>query len=251
MQEKKWTSCRMTVNGLPQEVRYNEATVEGLFVPFLKKLAELHMDAQRRIMAFLAAPPAIGKTTLAQFLEHLSKEREDLPDICAIGIDGFHYPADYLETHTVEREGNQVSMASVKGAPETFDVDRLLAKIRTARHHSTDWPGYDRQKHDIVPAARPVDSQIFLLEGNWILLNDPRWLHIRIFADYSVFLQARPELLKDRLIARKVQGGMPKEDAEAFYNASDHPNIERVLQESSQADEVWEMQADGDFIRIR
>jgi len=41
MHEKRWRDYEMTVNGLPQRIRYNEATVEGLFLPLLHRLAAL------------------------------------------------------------------------------------------------------------------------------------------------------------------------------------------------------------------
>ena len=49
MREKRWRYYALTVNGLPQEIRYNEATVEGLFLPLLHRLAALHDRSQRKI----------------------------------------------------------------------------------------------------------------------------------------------------------------------------------------------------------
>lgn len=57
--EKRWRDYEMTVNGLPQEIRYNEATVEGLFLPLLHRLTALQVEKGGRILAFLAAPPAL------------------------------------------------------------------------------------------------------------------------------------------------------------------------------------------------
>ncbi|MBR6344033.1 MAG: nucleoside/nucleotide kinase family protein, partial [Selenomonadaceae bacterium] len=111
----------------------------------------------------------------------------------------------------------------------------------------TMWPVYDRQIHDVVPEAEHVDAEIILLEGNWLLLKDERWTNVRVFADYSVLIRSEPELLKDRLIQRKVQGGKSRQDAEAFYENSDKHNVERVLQDSGASDEVWMMLDDGDF----
>ena len=41
-----------------------EENIEELFVPFLRRLAVLHARAGRRLIAFVAAPPAVGKSTL-------------------------------------------------------------------------------------------------------------------------------------------------------------------------------------------
>ncbi len=247
MTEKRWKDYDMVVNGLPQQVRYNEQTVEDVFLPFLRRLTDLRGHMGRRIIAFLAAPPAVGKTTLAQFLEQLSRERQDVLEVKAVGMDGFHYPADYLASHSVLRDGEVVAMQSIKGAPETFDVGEMQSKIQAVRRKETMWPVYDRQIHDVVPEAEQVDAEIILLEGNWLLLKDERWTNVRVFADYSVLIRSEPELLKDRLIQRKVQGGKSRQDAEAFYENSDKHNVERVLQDSGASDEVWMMLDDGDF----
>ncbi len=247
MEEKHWKDYDMVVNGLPQQARYNEQTVKDVFLPFLRRLTDLRGRMGRRIIAFLAAPPAVGETTLAQFLEKLSKEQQDILEVKAVGMDGFHYPADYIASHSVLRDGEVVAMRSIKGAPETFDVGQLQLKIQAARRKETMWPAYDRQIHDVVPEAEPVDAEIILLEGNWLLLKDARWTNVRVFADYSVLIRSEPELLRDRLIQRKVQGGQSQQDAEAFYENSDKYNVERVLQDSGASDEVWMMLEDGDF----
>ena len=102
---KSWKVYDMVINGLPQRVKYNEDTVNGLFVPLLKKLTEIQRREQRKVVAFVAAPPATGKSTLLQFLEQLSKNCEDIGEIQALGMDGFHYPNSYLENHYLERAG--------------------------------------------------------------------------------------------------------------------------------------------------
>ncbi len=249
MADKNWKTYEMTVNGLPQQVRYNEDTVNELFLPLLSELDSLYMSAERRIVVFLAAPPATGKSTLAQFLEYLSKEHHTMARIRALGMDGFHFPADYLETHFTERDGETIPLKSIKGAAETFDVEGLQAKLRAVRRKETKWPVYDRNIHDVIPESDTVEADVILVEGNWLLLKDSRWTNIRIMADYSVFIEAAPEFLRERLIERKIQGGLPQEEAESFYENSDHQNVMRVLQESAEADQIWVMQEDGDFIR--
>ena len=115
MHEKRWRDYEMTVNGLPQRIRYNEATVEGLFLPLLHRLAALQAEKGGRLLVFLAAPPAF---------------------------------------------------------------------------------------------------------------------------------------LRDRLIARKVQGGGSEAEATVFYETSDAPNVLRFAAHAGAADEVWQMEADGDFVRV-
>ena len=249
MHEKRWRDYEMTVNGLPQEIRYNEATVEGLFLPLLHCLAALQAEKGGRILVFLAAPPATGKSTLLQFMEEMSHTRAELTLIQALGMDGFHYPNSYLASHTILRDGAEIPLKNIKGAPETFDVAHLAAKLAAAKEGATPFPVYDRRIHDVVPDALIADAPILLVEGNWLLLDEEPWRDLRALADYRIRIDAPSALLKDRLIARKVQGGLSEAEARAFYEASDAPNVLRFAAHAGAADEIWRMEEDGDFVR--
>ena len=239
----------MTVNGLPQRIRYNADTVEGLFLPLLRRLTQMQRAAARRILVFLAAPPATGKSTLLLFLAQLAQEHEEFTRVQALGMDGFHHPNRYLETHSILRDGVETPLKSIKGAPETFDVVHLAAKLAAAKDGATPFPVYDRRIHDVVPDALIADAPILLVEGNWLLLDEEPWHVLRPLADYTLRIDVPPALLRDRLIARKMQGGLSVEDATAFYETSDRRNAERFAAHAGAADEIWRMEEDGDFVR--
>lgn len=245
--EMRWRTVELTINGFTYPARYTEENIEQLFLPLLRRLTHLQQKAGRRILVFLAAPPAIGKSTMAAFLEQLSKEHEELHPIQSIGLDGFHYHSDYLKRHTIERDGKKVLMQSVKGCPETFDVQHFTEKLQELKTSDILWPIYDRQQHDVKEDALRVTEDIILIEGNWLLLRDAPWTAARELADATLFLRAEAKDLRDRLIARKMKGGATQEAAAAFYEASDGPNIERVLKDSVPAEETWTMRADGSF----
>ena len=249
--EKKFLTYNMEVNGLWQEVKFSEAAIEEIFMPFLRELTDLKMTMDRKVIAYLAGPPGVGKSTLAQFLERLSRERSsEIDKVRALGIDGYHYTAAYMNITSIDRDGEQVLMRDIKGAPETFDVDLLVDKIREARQEGTDWNIYDRRIHDVLPDYWSVEDDILLIEGNYLLLKEAGWTNVRVLADYSVFIGAEPELLRERLISRKVAGGKSREEAERFFDFSDSKNIERVLKNSARADETWKLLSDGDFERL-
>ena len=66
-------SYQTQVNGFPATAVYSRQTVEEVLVPLLQKFTALWEERGRRIVIFLAAPPAAGKSTLALFLQHLSE----------------------------------------------------------------------------------------------------------------------------------------------------------------------------------
>jgi len=246
--EKQWQTYDMTVNGLPQRIRYNADTVEGLFLPLLRRLTQMQRAEARRILVFLAAPPATGKSTLLLFLAQLAQEHEEFTRVQALGMDGFHHPNRYLVTHSILRDGVETPLKSIKGAPETFDVAHLAAKLAAAKEGATPFPVYDRRIHDVVPDALIADAPILLVEGNWLLLDEEPWCALRALADYRIRIDAPSALVKDRLIARKVQGGLSEAEARAFYEASDARNVERFAAHAGAADEIWRMEEDGDFV---
>lgn len=250
MHEKRWRSYAMTVNGLPQKIRYNADTVEGLFLLLLRRLTEIQRAAARRILVFLAAPPATGKSTLLQFLEEMARTHNERTRLQSLGMDGFHHPNRYLETHSILRDGLEIPLKSIKGAPETFDVARLATKLVVAKEGATPFPVYDRRIHDVVPDALTVDAEILLVEGNWLLLDEEPWCDLRALADYTLRIDVPPALLRDRLITRKVQGGLSEAEATAFYQRSDAPNVLRFAAHAGAADEIWRMEEDGDFVRV-
>jgi len=244
---KKFLTYNMEVNGLTQEVKFSEEAVEKIFMPLLHELTDLRLTMDRKVIAYLVAPPGSGKSTLAQFLEWLSRQRSEVDNIRALGMDGFHFSAAYMNVTEIERDGKKFLMRDVKGAPETFDVDLLVDKIRQLRQEGADWNIYDRRIHDVLPDYMSVEDDIILLEGNYLLLNEPRWTNVRVLCDYSIFIDADAEILRERIVGRKILGGYSREDAEKFFDFSDGKNIERVLKNSARADETWKLLPDGDF----
>ena len=247
MSEKEWRTCLLMINGLAHKVQYNQATIDNLFLPFLRRMSKMQQKLGRRMIVFLAAPPGVGKSTLALFLERLSNTDEELVPVQALGLDGFHYPNKYLTTHSVEREGRLIPLSSIKGSPETFAVDKLIGKLTDVRKSNVRWPVYDRTIHDVLEDMVTVKRPIVILEGNWLLLGENHWLNVRSFADYSLFISAEPQDLKERLIRRKMAGGSTMEAAQKFYQKSDRLNVERCLKKSWPADETWQMLTDGDY----
>lgn len=239
----------LTINGLETVARYDDETVSEILLPLLETLTLRQHTAKRRLVVFLAAPPATGKSTLASFLEHLSAQQPGCAPLQALGLDGFHYHQDYILTHNAVHGDNEIPMQLIKGAPETFDVEKLRRALATVQTDGLRWPLYDRRLHDVVENAIPVHGDILLLEGNWLLLSAPEWASLP--RDMSVFIRANAALLQSRLIDRKLRGGFSREEAEAHYRRSDGPNVLRCLNESLPADVTLELTPDGGYRRIQ
>ena len=192
----------------------------------------------------LAAPPGAGKSTLVSFLEKLSRENDDITDLQAIGMDGFHRRQEYLLSHTTIRDGKEVKMVEIKGAPVTFDLEKLTAAIKkVSSGEDTFWPIYDRHLHNPVEDAIHITKDIVLLEGNYLLLDMDGWNRLRDMADYTISITANEAMLRKRLIDRKMKSGNDIESATRFVEYSDMANVRLCLEKTVKADMVLEASA--------
>lgn len=229
----------LNVNGLSIPASFSDDEITEVHLPLLKKLSEIHKHSgNRRTIVFLSAPPGTGKSTLTTFWEYLCQQDDSLPKIQTLPMDGFHHYNDFLDQH---------QLRASKGAPETFNVEKLAANLSQIRCSEGTWPQYSRQLHNPVEDAINVSAPIVIVEGNWLLLNDERWQALKAFSDFSLFIHAPEGLLSKRLIARKVLGGSSVDKAEAFYLATDGPNIQKVLTESRAADLTLVMDEQGAY----
>ncbi len=240
----------VNMNGIDVHANYDDRAVRELFYPLLRELTAMQKEKGRRILVFLAAPPGAGKSTLASFLQKLSEENPELTDLQAIGMDGFHRRQEYLLAHTAKRDGESVRMVDIKGAPITFDLDLLRDRIeKTLREPRLGWPSYDRHLHNPVEDAITVEKDIVLLEGNYLLLDEDGWRDLAELADYTIFIRADEEMLRKRLVDRKMKSGNSREAAERFVDYSDMYNVRLCMSKSCRADLTLGLNEDGDYFK--
>lgn len=230
------------INGFSVRARYTQATVEHVFRPLCAQLGELSKYFDKPIVVLLAAPPGAGKSTLAYSLNDYAQSNGFAP-IVPLGMDGFHYPNAYLKTHTAQ---DGALLSDIKGAPPTYDLARMQSAIAELRTGKCEWPIYDRRLHDPAPEPLQVSGDMFIVEGNWLLLDEPGWRELKVECDISIAIDADEELLMPRLIARKVRGGMAEDAARTFCMRSDLNNIRLYREKRLPADiELREQDADG------
>lgn len=209
--------------------------------------------AAARTIVFLAAPPGAGKSTLAAVLERLAQSQPGMPRVQAVGMDGFHHANTYLDRHTLDcPDGKSVSLRSIKGAPETFDVEGFARALHETRVSSdpVQWPAYSRVVHDVVADGPIVSAPIVIVEGNYLLLDEGPWRDLAELCDLSIFVEADEAMLRERLVARKVRGGLSRTEAERFFEQSDGKNVRRVLAHRRSADITMTLDSSGRMRRL-
>lgn len=194
-----------------------------------ERLAALAGGAARVFVA-IAGAPASGKSTLAEAL-YDSIDRAHPGRAAILPMDGFHYDDAVLEARgTLAR----------KGAPQTFDTDGLAAVLGrlAAGDRPVAVPVFDRSLEISRAAARIIDPEVrlILVEGNYLLLDDPDWERLRPCFDLTLFVEVPVALLEQRLRAR--WDGLAPGAAEAKIAGNDLPNARLVAERSVPADMV-------------
>lgn len=155
-------------------------------------------------------------------------------------MDGFHLPNAELDTRSIIHDGKQVPLRSLKGSPETYDLPALTVALRALRtRQEVSWPRYDRIIHDPIRDAMPVtDASVLVLEGNYLLLDEPGWRDLRQFVDYTIFIDVPEVVARRALLRRHQRGGRTAEEARASYERTDLPNRLRIIQHRLPADAI-------------
>jgi pantothenate kinase len=181
-----------------------------------------------RFVVLLAGAPGVGKSTLAQEWEANAGARGT--ELQCLPMDGFHLPNRVLDERRVLIDDEEVSLRQLKGSPESYDLDALLESLR--RLYAGDamsWPRYDRELHEpVADAIEVIERGVVVVEGNYLLLDEPGWRDAASFAHRSAFLDADEDLARRGLVERHVRGGRSRDDAERHYAFNDQRNRHRV-----------------------
>lgn len=186
--------------------------------------------AARRLVG-IAGPPGSGKSTFTEGLQEKIAARA--PAISEVlPMDGFHFDDMLLEAR-----GDRPR----KGAPHTFDTGGLIATLRRIMADDGSEiavPVFDRSIEIARAGARIIgpDVRLILVEGNYLLLDDPAWAPIRECFDVTVFLDVPEAELEARLTQRWIGFGLGGEAFAAKMDGNDMPNVRQVLRGSVPAD---------------
>ncbi|MDB6455105.1 nucleoside triphosphate hydrolase [Falsirhodobacter sp. 20TX0035] len=187
----------------------------------IEALAKDLCGIQTRRLIGIAGPPGAGKSTLAERLQ------ARIPHSAILPMDGFHYDDAVLIAR---------GHWDRKGAPHTFDVAGLRAMLHRLRGEGGEIavPVFDRDLEISRAAARVIgpEVKVVLVEGNYLLLDDPDWAPLRPLLDMTVMLDVPLPVLEQRLRARWAA----RPDGAAKVEGNDLPNARRVIEGSVPAD---------------
>jgi len=179
-------------------------------------------DTSERRLIGVAGVPGAGKSTFSRLLVDELNRRE--PQVAAlVPMDGFHLSNAKL---------GEMGRRDYKGAPDTFDADGYIALLNSMRTvtQATPFPVYDRTTHEPVMSGMVNPAvRIVVTEGNYLLSDESPWSQLDDVLDACWWLDCPPDIARQRLIERHVQGGRTGDNALRHFERSDALNTERVL----------------------
>jgi pantothenate kinase len=210
--------------------------VMATFAELLDRARQRPDESNRRIIGVVGTPGA-GKTTLVEaVIRALATNSDGRPDgwIAHVPMDGFHL---------ADVELSRLGRLDRKGAPDTFDANGYAALLRRihetrGREETVYAPAFDRELEQPVAGSIPVlpRCELVLTEGNYLLLDEDDWRHVRAQLDEVWFLDADDEVRRSRLVRRHIQFGKAPTHAEAWVAGVDEPNAKLIAATRDSAD---------------
>ena len=148
----------------------------------------------------IAGSVAVGKSTSARILQSLLSHWPNQHKVDLMTTDGFLHPLAYLQEHNLLHK---------KGFPISYNTPQLirfLADIKSGKPNVSA-PIYSHLTYDIIPDQFNVIDQpdILILEGLNVLQpnkNQANELFVSDFVDFSIYVDAEEDLLKEWYIHR-------------------------------------------------
>jgi pantothenate kinase len=181
----------------------------------------------RRALLGITGPPGGGKSTLAAAIAVELGDQAVL-----VGMDGFHLAQAELE---------RLGRAARKGAPDTFDAAGYVALLRRLRDASEDVvyaPEFRREIEEPINAAVavPRDVPLVITEGNYLLVDEGPWRHVRDLLDETWYVVQDESTRVELLIARHIAFGKDPDFARDWVLRSDERNAQLVATTRERAD---------------
>lgn len=190
---------------------------------------------QTRVLLGITGPPGAGKSTLA---ENLHRElRKVGASSQVVPMDGYH-----LDDETLVAMG----IHHLKGVEQSFDGEgfvQLLKSLKETINSDVTYPTFDRSIESTVKNGGlvPAGEHILIIEGNYLLSDNPPWHQIRCLLDWVWYVDVPETVLVPRLLERHMLGGKNREQSQQKVESTDLPNARHVASTKEKADLVLEI----------
>lgn len=223
--------------------------VQDIYIPlthlihiYMKEYESLHLSKGMFMQEFVPPAPfiigvagsvAVGKSTTSRLLQMMLSRTFKRRNVQLITTDGFLYPTAELEKRGI---------LDKKGFPESYDMELLLDFLNAVKNGKDNLqiPKYSHEIYDIIPGEFEEITQpdILIVEGiNVLQLPANQQIYVSDFFDFSVFVDAEPELIESWYLERfEALLDLAKDDKTNYYYEYANGPREEALQFAKQ---VW------------
>ncbi|XP_057519705.1 putative uridine kinase C227.14 [Amaranthus tricolor] len=238
-------SCNRKDEAAILEVRSMDEIYESLAHRLLPTAA-VTSNPNLKYIVGLAGPPGAGKSTVAsEVVKRINKkwpqkapsmdELVGSPDVAIVlPMDGFHLYRNQLDAMEDPEEAH-----ARRGAPWTFDPERLLNCLQTLRTRgSVCAPSFDHGVGDPIEddIFVSVQHKIVIVEGNYLLLDEGVWSDISNMFDEKWFIDVDLDTSMQRVLKRHISTRKPPDVAKWRIEYNDRPNAEMIMNSKKNAD---------------
>ncbi|HEX4504047.1 MAG TPA: type I pantothenate kinase [Scandinavium sp.] len=169
----------------------------------------------------IAGSVAVGKSTTARVLQALLSRWPEHRRVELITTDGFLHPNEVLKERGLMKK---------KGFPQSYDMHRLVKFVSDIKSGAPDLtaPVYSHLIYDVITDGDKTVTHpdILILEGLNVLQSgmdyphDPHHVFVSDFVDFSIYVDAPEELLRNWYINRflKFREGAFTDPDSYFHN---------------------------------
>ena len=225
---------RLALGDVDQAITYMQDVYE-----YLADRAHARVQSSgSRVLIGIVGCPGSGKSTTSKAVASALNARG--VETSVLPMDGYHY-----YRHELEQFADPVEAFKRRGAPFTFNARKFVDKIREVSVLSTTpgvaplkAPSFDHALKDpkeddiiILPS-----SQVILVEGNYLLLEEAPWSELPDLLDESWFIACNLDEAMARVQARQVNDvGLSVAESQIRIDTNDRPNAELVDQSRARA----------------
>lgn len=230
-----------TLNVTDQEIDISSLTEtqRQFYIDLFKEVVRLYQSKKKpRVVVGVAGPAGAGKSVMMAIFQQIVDQRPLPFRFETIGIDAFHYPNNFLTSNIVDGE----SLKNHKGRFDTYDVMKLTQVLTYfSLGHNVSLPAYSRKTHDPVENVTSIkggEPTLLLVEGLWLLYDKNGWEKIGKLLDFSIFVEADKNKVRQGVLDRHIRGGRTKEDSEKYYEANEAVNFDLIMKTKNKASKI-------------
>mmetsp|Transcript_11991 Transcript_11991/g.24127 ORF Transcript_11991/g.24127 Transcript_11991/m.24127 type:complete len:300 (-) Transcript_11991:1891-2790(-) len=199
---------------------------------------KIEKETCSRYMVGIVGMPGSGKSTLARNVAQIINSIQE--DTCAVVLpmDGYHYTKAALDEFDDPGEAH-----ARRGAPWTFDAQAFVDTVvmvadRCQSRVDKIWaPTFDHRHGDPVDKGvciAPYHS-IVLVEGNYLLLEQPPWNALRDVFHETWYIDCDMEESLRRVFHRQTRNGAPARAARHRIETNDRLNAMDIYETADAA----------------